>query len=618
MRIKPRQHLLSMWQALARHSFREGVWSWDEPDGCSSVADAERLLCLLYPATEIAAFRLDAPDTTQPDVTAALRDMGDATDIPVKLVDVLGQFMERHRRGGAPAFGGGHLFASADPARELTEEQREVDIVDSYSMSVSLCLATLGFLKVYRGKTGRQGVLDHIDDLQRATSARLTAALVGLLRSFTVHVVDISSDEGRALARLLGRNRYSGRQVVERFQHRFKSLRAQITESVALGLDADVRDELRNPNRMFECGWAWGAVRGAPQVPLDPESADAVGVQPPGIAHPVPCLHFTVVALDGIVDLLSDHTLVLGLLNPEQQKLADGIRLRWEITQQYWSTVARFEDDAWPLEDIPWRTTVPQSESEYFSLTVVSIVVHDMMRRRTTDHDLSRLVRVMERLAERGRITGGTGRDDPAIGLHNPGVTMPLLGSEALGPAMTWVMGDFSTQLLKRSVQLCSLSPNTASEEQLLKLAESVLDHVWNRRIEQGEAVGLWDDVRAVHPESPGRTRKLSWSITERVAECMVAAHGVYAQPPIRSVQLSAPAREAISEAAHLLGKEQEDHPAPGPRTPQGQWISGVEADLRRARALVDRQPGTALALALDVLARLDTLVRARSAEREG
>ncbi|MFF1272940.1 SCO2524 family protein [Streptomyces marokkonensis] len=617
MRIKPRQHLLSMWQALARHSFTDGVWSWDERGGRSSVADAERLLCLLYPATEIQTFRLDAPDTTQPDVSAALRDVGDATDIPLKLVEVLGEFMERHRRGTAPAFAGGHYFAPADPTRELTADQREIDVVDSYSMSVSLCLATLGFLKVYRGRTGRQSTLDRIERLRRDTSARLTAALVGLLRSFTVHVVDISSEEGHALARLLGRNRLSDRQVAERFQRRFTSLRAQITESIALGLSADVCDELRNENRMFECGWAWSVVRGAAEVPLEPESAHIVGAQPPGVALPVPYLHFTVVALDGIIDLLSDHTLVLGLLDPEQQKLADGIRLRWEITQQYWSAVARFEEDAWPLEDIPWRTTAEQSESEYFTLTVVSIVVHDMMRRHTTDHDLSRLVRVMERLAERGRITGGVGHDDPAIGLHSPGVTMRLLGSEALGPTMTWVMTDFSTQLLKRAVQLCSLSRNTASDERLLKLAESVLDHVWERRISQGEGVGLWDDVQAVHPGSPARARKLSWSITERVAECMVAAHVLYSQPPIRSVQLSVPAREAISEAAHLLGKEQEDHPAPGPRTPQGQWISGVEADLRRARALVDRQPGTALALALGVLARLDTLARARSTDRE-
>ncbi|MFG3003684.1 SCO2524 family protein [Streptomyces calvus] len=617
MRIKPRQLLLEVWQALAHHSFTNGTWSWGAPAGRSSVADAERLLCLLYPATEIQAFRLDDPDTTQRDVKAALSDAGDATEIPLRLVDALSQFMQGHRRGQAPVFSGGPCFASADAEQELSEEQRKVDVVDSYSMSVSLCLAALGFLKVYRGRTGRQTVLERIDHLRSDTSARLTAALVGLLRSFTVHVVDISSQEGRGLVRLLGREHLSERQVLERFQRRFTSLRALITESVALGLTADVREELRNDDRLFECGWAWSVVRGAPEIALEPESESIVGPQPSGIARPVPYLHFTVVAMDGIIDLLSDRTLVLGVLDPEQQKLAEALRLRWEITQQYWAAVARFEENAWPLEDIPWRTTAQQLESEYFSLTVVSILVHDMMRRRTTDHDLTRLVGVMERLAERGRITGGTSQNDPAIGLHSPGVAMPLLGSEELGPAMTWVMSDFSTQLLKRVVQLCSLSRSTASEERLLNLAESVLDHVWGRRIKEGDGIGLWDDVRAVHPESPARTRTPSWRITERVAECLVAAHVLYAQPPIRSLEVSTPAREAISEAAHLLGREQENHPAPAPRTSQGQWIRGVEADLSRARTLVDRQPGTALALALDVLARLDTLSRARNADGE-
>ena len=68
MQIKPRQHLLDIWQAIARHSFEDGEWAWGEWGGHSSVADAERLLCLMYPATEIPAFRLDDPDTTERDV----------------------------------------------------------------------------------------------------------------------------------------------------------------------------------------------------------------------------------------------------------------------------------------------------------------------------------------------------------------------------------------------------------------------------------------------------------------------------------------------------------------------------------------------------------------------
>ncbi|MFD6551023.1 SCO2524 family protein [Streptomyces sp. NPDC058398] len=612
MQITPRQQLLDMWQALARHSFERGAWSWGEQGGLSSVADAERLLCLLYPATEIPAFRLDDPNTTQRDVSRALRAAGDSNDIPVRLIEVLGEFMNRHHNGTSPTFAGGHYFGSSDPQRELSEEQREFDVVDSYSMSVSLCLATLGFLKVYRNTTTRASAVARIEHLRKDTSDRLTAAMVGLLRSFTVDVVEISSDHGHALARLLGRGRRSDRQVVQRFQERFKPLRALITESLALGLDTDVCDELRNENRLFECGWAWGVVKDAPEVATESSPA---GRQPRGVAHPVPYLHFTVVALDGIIDLLSERTLTLGLLDAEQQHLASALRLRFEITQQFWSGVARFDEEAWPLEEIPWRTTRRQRESEYFSLTVVSILVHDLMRRRTTDHDLTRIITVMERLAERGRITGRAVREDPAVALHSPGIAMSLLGSDAVGPTMTWVMNDFSTQLLKRAVQLCSLANSVESQDRLLHLAESVLDHVWRRRITEGEGVGLWDDARAVHPEAPAPGATPSWSITERVTECMVAAHGLYDRPPIRSVELSAAAKEAISEAAHLLGREQKDHPAPPSGTPQGEWIKGLEADLRRARELIESRPGTSLALTLGVLARLDTLDRATDGE---
>ncbi|MEU0671534.1 SCO2524 family protein [Streptomyces sp. NPDC006172] len=612
MQIRPRQNLLEVWQAIGRHSFDNGEWDWGEWGGRSSVADAERLLCLMYPATEISAFRLDDPDTTQRDVERALRNAGDSTAIPGNLVKVLTHFMEQHRGEGRPTFAGGYYFSPENPEQKLSQDQREVGVVDAYSMSVTLCLATLGFLKVYRGKTQRASTLAQIERLWEATSARLTAAMVSLLRSFTVNVVDVTGDQGQALTRLLGQGRLSQRQVLQRFQERFKQLRAVISESLILGLDGDVTDDLRNENRMFECGWAWSLVRGAPDVEVEPDTAVAIGKQPEGVAHAVPYLYFTVVALDGIPDLFSERTLVLGLLNPEQQKLADALRLRWEITQQYWSAVARFGDGTWPLEEIPWRTTLQQLESEYFSLSVASILVHDLVRRRATDDDLTRTVAVMERLAERGRITSGMTRDDPAIGLHNPGVTLPLLGSDALGPPMTWTMTDFSAQLLKRTIQLCSLSRNISSQDRLLQLAESILDHLWQRRLSEGEGVGLWDNVHAVYPESPVRQGPLSWNIMERITECMVAAHGLYDQKPVRSPELTELSKALISEAAHLFGREQMEQAAPALKSPQGEEIKAIEADLRRARRLVGDQPGTAYALALGVLTRLDALARAR------
>lgn len=612
MQIQPRQNLLSIWQSVARHCYTDGVWDWGEWGGLSSVADAERLLCVLYPATEVPAFRLDAPDTTQPDVENSLKSVGDATEIPESLVKVLTEFMDKHRSGDTPTFSGGYYFAAEDPDQELSKEQRALGVVDSFSMSVTLCLATLGFLKVYQSKTERSGTLQLIERLRQATSDRLTAAMVSLLRSFTVDVYEVDSPQGRALCRLLGQGRTPDRMVLQQFQERFRALRAVIRESVVLGVD--VEEQLGNENRLFECGWSWGLVKGAPEV----ETAEPIGEQPAGVARAVPYLYFTVVALDGIQDLFSDRTLVLGLLNPEQQKLADALRLRWTITQQYWSGIARFSDDRWPLEDIPWRTTGQQLESEYFSLSVASILVHDLVRRRATDDDLTRTVGVMERLAERGRITSAVTRDDPAVLLHNPGVALPLQSDAPLDPPMRWTMTDFSAQLLKRTIQLCALSRNIAAHDRLLRLAEQTLDHLWKRRIADGEGVGLWDNVHAAYPDSPARQGPLSWNITERVVECMVAAQGLYTQAPIRSPEPAALARALLSEATHLLGTEQMEQPAPIAKSREGAELKGIEADLRRARALLDTQPGTSCALTLSVLGRLDALARARAAGREG
>ncbi|MGI5425687.1 SCO2524 family protein [Streptomyces sp. CA-179760] len=597
MQIKPRQRLLDIWQAIARQSFDEGTWNWGDLGGESSVADAERLLCLLYPATEIPAFRLDDPDTTERDVLRAMERAGGRLDLPASLVEVVGEFMRTHTRrdGSTPAFAGGYYFRPAGKGTDLTDEQRELGVVDSYSLSITLCLATLGFLKVYQTRTRRPHVQAAIAELRDATSNRLTAAMVSLLRSFTVSVYDPDSSQGEALTDLLGQGRVPQRHVVQRFRHRFKALRAVITESLVLGLD--VHEGLLDGNRLFECGWAWGIVRDAPEVETD----EPVGPQPYGIADPVPYLYFTVVALDGIEDLFSYRTLTFGLLDSEQQRLAEALRLRWEVTHQFWSGIARFDADRWPLEDIPWRTTGQRQESEYFSLSVTSLLVHDLMRRRATDDDLTRVVGVLERLADRARITSRVTHDDPMVRLHDPGVTMPLLGTERIGPPLRWTMTDFSAQLLKRTVQLRALSRDPDAHGRLSGLAEDILEHVWRRRIGHDEGAGLWG----------------SWSFTERVVEVMVQAHHMYRQPPLRSPELTHLAEALLSEAAQLFGVEELELAPPGGGSRE-RALRDIELKLRRARELVGERPGTAYALALDVLGLLDVLAQARATARLG
>ncbi|MDX6354271.1 MAG: hypothetical protein QOF98_1174, partial [Streptomyces sp.] len=463
----------------------------------------------------------------------------------------------------------------------------------------------------YETKTRRADVRAQIDELRTATESRLTAAMVSLLRSFTVNVFDPEEPQGRTLCELLGQGRASNRLVLQQFQRRFKALRATISESFVLGVD--VADRLKDDNQLFECGWAWSLVRDAPPV----DTSEPIGPQPDGVAKSIPYLYFTVVALDGIQDLFSDRTLTLGLLNPEQQRLAEALRLRWEITQQYWSGIARFGETTWPLEDIPWRTTGQRLESEYFSLCVASILVHDLVRRRATDDDLTRTVGIMERLAERGRITSRMKLRDSAIELHSPGIRLPLQGSDSVGPPMQWTMTDFSAQLLKRSIQLCTLSRNLASHDRLLRLAEDIFDHVWKRRLTDGEGAGLWDDVKSAYPDSETVPRPLSWNITERVAECMVAGRLLYTQAPIRSTELAILAVAMVSEATHLLGNEQLE-PTSHTEGSRGIALRGVEIKLRRAREVLDKQPGTAVALTVEVLGELDTLALARHTASRG
>ncbi|MGW4321931.1 SCO2524 family protein [Streptomyces sp. NPDC004684] len=609
MQIKPRQHLLDIWRAMARHSFDDGKLVLEDTDGLSSVADAERLLCLLYPATEVPAFRLDQPDTTERDVLRALEGVGSRLEIPPNLITALTQFMRTHTGpDDSPTFAGGHYFKPSDPKLELTYEQSQLGVVDSYSMSVTLCLATLGFLKVYEGTTSRPEVLRAIAELREATNARLTSAMISLLRSFTVNVFDAESEQGRRLIQVIGQNRQSERAVLQQFSRRFRPLRATIIESLSRGIQVD--ESIRDETQLFECGWAWGVVQDAPRITdLDTE----VPGQPDGIADRLPYVYFTVVALDGIQDLFSERTLTLGLLDADQQKLAEALRLRWELSQQYWSAVARFGSERWPLEDLPWQTTGLRLESEYFSLTVAAILVHDLIRRKATDDDLTRTVAIMERLADRGRVTSRMTKEDPILRMHSSGVTMPLAGSDRSGGLLLWRMTDFSAQLLKRTVQLATLSRNIDAQDRLLRLAEQVFEHLWDRRIQEGDGLELWDDVRAVYPEARGVGPRLSWSITERLTECLVAARNLYEQQPIRSPELAQLARDLLSEATHLFGKEQLEASATGDGN-RARTMRSIESRLDRARVLLDERPATAFALALPVLQELDTLAQARGA----
>ncbi|HEY0000167.1 MAG TPA: SCO2524 family protein, partial [Actinoplanes sp.] len=441
MQLKPRQQILDIWRHTARMSYHDGRWDPGGRDGSNSISDAEQLLCVMAPATELSLFRLDRPDTAAADVLDTLSVLGDDIQVPQRLLQALTLYIDRYTGpDGTPQFSGGSYFSSNGDGAEIKQEQRELDVVDSFSISVTLMLAVVGFTKVFRQVVTRATLLAQIDDLEDKANRRLTAALVGLLRSFSVNVFSADDSFGQELVRTVNQERRPTRQVVEELRAALGEINVRLRDDVTIGSGAAEGSELEIPNRLFECGWSWGLVRGAPEI----ETSTEIGVQRDGPAENAPYLYFTTVALDAIQALSSERTRLLGLLDQEQSRLAGALQLRFELTRSYWATIATFGSGRWPLEDLPWQTTDGVA-FDYFSLLVSGMVMQNMVAVRASNADLRRVALVLEELANRSRITRRSTFGETAVNVHHPGVTVTLVGSDdAGGPMLSWTVTDMS------------------------------------------------------------------------------------------------------------------------------------------------------------------------------
>lgn len=606
MRVQPRQQLLEVWRAVARASC-PGLgqdWIWGGRDERNSISDAEQLLCLMAPATKIESLRVDLPDQTAGDVLDALQPLGDSVELPRRLMRVIADYLRTYADGdGRPTFPGGSYFVAFDPNNQPSEEQRALDVVESYSVSVQLMLASVGLLRVLRTIITREELHREIDEVEVMASERLTAAMIGLLRSFAVHAFDINTLEGRALCRTVNQASLPQRQVVEELQRALRDVNAGLRELRPGTVEIP---DLDNPNRLFECGWSWGVVKNAPPVEID----DRGWTQPGGIAPPFPFLYFTAVALDGIQDLFTERTRLLGLLNEEQDRLARSLQIRWDLTQRYWSTVASFGEGRWPLEDIPWRT-VDELESDYFTLLVASIMVQALSQRPAADVHLSRVGRVLEELASRARITRRAVAGDPAIRLHSPGVSVPLDGSEDTdGPRLCWLVADFSPQLMRRTIRVAGLLQTAERRAPLLELADSIWDHLALRR-HRDPNCQLWDQPSEVFPEVKPTPSRPAWYYTARVVDALVAAASYMASAPLLGAQSTSLAMDQLAVAEHLFDQELLTASVKaGPAL--AAVLQSARSTLRRAREVLPNRPATALVLANDVLRELERLAAAR------
>jgi hypothetical protein len=384
-------------------------------------------------------------------------------------------------------------------------------------------------------------------------------------------------------------------------------IRAALRQELTIGL-GQVADELEDRGRLFECGWSWGIVDGAPEV----NSASDVGAQPAGVAEARPYLYFTVAALDGIQDLFSERTRLLGLLNEEQQRLARALQLRSDLTRRFWTKIATFgRGGRWPLEDLPWQTTDGR-ESDYYSVLLTSIVIEGAAGDRSVDVD--RIGNLLAELANRGRATRRPTENDPGIDLHIPGMRLRLIGSEkvAEGPRLEWTVSSYSLLVLKRVLRVAELLEDSSARTRFLDLADQIWAHIERRQIEAGHGRGLWDEPMQVFTgTSYPPYGAPSWYHTERVVEALVAAANVTRRPPTATDELIVIARQILAEAEYLFDRERlRGTNDTGEQMRESFHV--VATKLRRARELLRDRPGTASVLAGDVLRELDMVDAAR------
>ena len=158
-------------------------------------------------------------------------------DIPRRLIRFIGEYMRTYLVDGVPDFSGDSYFDPDDsdgygePA-EVKPEQRALHLVDSYSMSVTLCLATLGFLRTYRQGLRSARMNQEVEQLEKLCSQRLTAAMVGLVRSFTVNTFDPSDPPGQTLCAMVGQGRIATEILVRELLEDLAEIRACLRQEL--------------------------------------------------------------------------------------------------------------------------------------------------------------------------------------------------------------------------------------------------------------------------------------------------------------------------------------------------------------------------------------------------
>lgn len=569
--LNPRRELDGLWRrwiARAEQVFNSGAhgsldhWAAlardrnDDPESTpNSLQAAECLLVLLYPHWALSDYRfdrLDRPGEAAPRLLfefgasrVALEPVREFRQLSLKtqerILSLLEWFFTTYRTADTngllkPDFRAASYLNRPKESAQTDEEFRNlagsVDITDAYTFSV-----TLSLIVKYLGRRWAEDADDievkrRCNRISEMASDRLTAALMGLCDSFCVVTTSVE--------------KWSGFTKVSWPKGRLRPVRERLSQLLRASGLPEIDDR-----SAFECGWTWSRT----DMPMHLAGAEKIRAEcllPQTVhAEGAPYFYFTLSAVDGISDLFSPEVETAELLSAEQLLLSSRLKQLWDISSEYWATIAteprliygKQISRRWAVQLPPW-SAADGDDSDYWSLSLGGLLVNAMRdgRIEREPDDIERLTELFEELAQRARVnrepSTSDDRLDPSIEeLVVRGKVNTLRAAGDKRDLFEWPVLDFVPQLLKRTAQLMSLSDSRANRRRLEYLAHEVWSlHLLKRRIASGQDKGLWDNVLQLDPverwfnaaDGSGNDGSApmtgpSWYMTERVVEAVVA-----------------------------------------------------------------------------------------------
>lgn len=624
MNLQPRNDIFKILLAFAEHVKKNNKSPFgDARNKSNSIVDAEMLLVLLLPYAEIGnEFSLNDYKEPPNTLVGILNEMANKkneekalfSDSYKYFINLLNIFFVTHSDDkGNPTFGIGSYGVYKDyendvKKRLLSANDEKIEIVDSYAMSLTLCIYVLRLLDAWHDTARKRNEAKYLTDwkeLHGRVSKRLTGAMRGLLSSFAISTMDKANWYS-----------FTGHKWSKKLDGRMADIRSRLLKLGAKELAT---------GDTFECGWSWGPVHEEYYIiPGQDENIKKTWVEstnpfvkPLWYAIPAPYLYFTVTALDSIMDLKGSEVMAGGLLNNEQLILADRLRSFAEVTSQYWSTLA-FGDahDSWRIEDIPWYPT-DGNASDYWTLYVLRLVGDKLP---WGDVGINRVIDLMEELAQRARITRRPfplTKDQSVIDIHLAGFRLILTPYADTYPEMVYPIYDFSPQLLKQAALILRLPLTDNQRARLYRVIQGLWVHLSKRT---NSRTYSWDYPENIYKEAVAEysndndlsdddySKVRSWYYTERVVEALIALHRGESWRPKSNEQFRSIIATALAEAEWRVVKEYDPQERPA-----------ALSKLNFARTQLDDDPLLALSVVVGVGEwRLnDLLKKKKSKDRE-